>query len=187
MSQRALFTADFEAEAATSDSWCTAPEVMAIVHRFWPEGISLDACSNRSAIALGFVRAKTAWTIRENCLAQPTWNVAKPRTTCWLQPPYGRDGAPIVLDWARRWDAGELWETLALVRLDTSTEHWRALDARATSLVLFRERLDHYQAGVRASGSNFCSAMLMATRASDPKVRHRALEAAVGDLGHVYY
>ncbi len=88
----------------------------------------------------------------------------------------------------RRWDAGELWETLALVRLDTSTEHWRALDARATSLVLFRERLDHYQAGVRASGSpNFCSAMLMTTRASDPKVRHRALEAAVGDLGHVYH
>jgi hypothetical protein len=195
--QRALFTADLEHEADPADSWSTSPEIMAIAHGFWPGGIDLDPCSNRSAIALGFVRARVAWTISDDCLGQPTWQVS-PRPTCWLQPPYSKDGGRIIGapepktdqphpgSWVRRWDAGELWETLALVRLDSSTEHWRALDVRSTSLVLFHKRLDHYHAGVRETGSNFCSAMFMMTRAGDPKVRHRALVAAVGDLGHVY-
>lgn len=170
---------------APSDSWCTDEKTVGIAHALWPEGIGLDPCSNHHAIALGFVRAKVAWTKRDDCMAQRSWDVEKPRTTCWLQPPYSREGAPIVADWARRWDAGEMHETLALVRLDTSTEWWRALESRASSLVLFRDRLAHHEAGVRKDGSNFCSAMLLITRA-DPTVRHRALEAAVGSLGDVY-
>jgi hypothetical protein len=188
-SQRALFTEDLEPDADPADSWSTEPDVMAVVHGFWPDGIVLDSCTNHHAIALGFVRALVAWTKRDNCLTQPTWDVhglvKRPRTTCWLQPPYGRDGAPIIACWARRWDAGETHETLALVRLDTSTDAWRTLASRASSVVLFRRRLAHYEAGVRQDGSNFCSAMLLMTRA-DPTVRHRALEAAVGDLGDVY-
>jgi hypothetical protein len=186
---------------ASTDSWCSPREVVDIAHRFWPEGITLDCCSNRWAISLGYVRARVAWTIDDDCMKQPTWDVHKSlglrRTTCWFQPPYSEDGAPItgIVDentgkpyagsWVRRWDAGELWETLALVKLDTSTERWRVLEARASSIVLFKSRLAHYEAGVRKGGSNFCSAMFLMTRA-DPTVRHRALEAAVGDLGWVY-
>lgn len=178
-----------------SDSWCTPHEITDIAHRLWPEdGIVLDTCSNRWAIALGFVRARVAWTKREDCTAQPTWNVHEAlglrRTTCWLQPPYSREGAPIVADWTQRWDRGETWETLALVRLDSSTVAWSMLAERASALVHLKSRVDHYEAGVRASttvrgGSNICSAMLLMTR-DDPTSRHRALEAAVGDLGWVY-
>lgn len=170
-----------------SDSWCTDKPIVDIAHRFWPEGIALDPCSNQQALALGYVRARKAWTIVDDCLSFPSWDV-EPRTTCWWQPPYSRAGAPLTIDGlAQRWDAGQLFEVLALVKLDTSTKAWKALDSRASSIVHFHDRLAHVSNGVRADGSNFCSAMLLLTRASDPKVRHRALVQAVGDLGHVYH
>jgi hypothetical protein len=167
-----------------SDSWCTDEPIVKIAHGFWPEGIALDPCTNRAAIALGYVRARTAWTIVDDCLSFPSWDV-EPRTTCWWQPPYSRAGAPLTAGMVARWDAGQMHEVLALVKLDTSTKAWHALDSRASSLVLFHDRLAHVANGVRVDGSNFCSAMLLLTR-SDPKVRHRALEAAVGELGNVY-
>jgi hypothetical protein len=176
----------FEAVDDPKDSWCTPPEIVDIAHRMWPEGIGLDPCSNRHALALGFVRAAVAWTKSDDCRRQPTWNVTPPRTTCWLQPPYSREGSPIVDNWARRWDAGELWETIALVRVDSSTEWWKQICSRATSLVHFTDRLAHYEAGQRREGSNFCSAMFLMTRAASPKVRHDSLVASVGDLGWVY-
>lgn len=179
--------AEVAAEDDPKDSWCTPPEIVNIAHRLWPDGIGLDPCSNVWARALGFVRAAVSWTKADDCTKQPTWNVVPPRTRCWFQPPYSRAGAPIVDDWARRWDAREVWETLALVRVDSARPWWKALDSRACALVLFHERLEHYAAGQRETGSNFCSAMFLMTRASDPKVRHRALVAAVGDLGHVYH
>lgn len=188
---------DEEEAAWDSDSWCTPPEIVDIAHRLWPEGIALDPCSNAHARALGFVRAEVSWTKADDCLVQPTWAV-RPRTTCWWQPPYSAEGGrltgaaerstmkPARGSWVTRWEAGDLWETLALVRLDPSTEWWRVLDTRATSLVLLG-RVDHFKEGQRYKCSNFNSAMLFMTRASDPKTRHRALVAAVGDLGHVYH
>lgn len=167
-----------------SDSWCTDEQIVNIAHRFWPEGISLDPCSNRQALALGFVRARKAWTIADDCLSFPSWDV-EPRTTCWWQPPYSRDGAPLTAGMVARWDAGQMHEVLALVKLDTSTKAWESMCNRASSVVLFRDRLAHVTGGKQYNGSNFCSAMLLMTRA-DPKARHRALEAAVGDLGWVY-
>lgn len=192
MMQASLFDTPPEDAEWDKDSWCTPPEVMEAVHRFWPGGIDLDPCSNHWAKALGFVRAKVAWTKADDCMAQPTW----PGATCWLQPPYSREGAPIIGcpdkskplyqgSFLRRWDAGDLREALVLIRLDTSTDNWEALANRSTSLVHFKKRLDHYEAGERKGGSNICSAMLLLTR-NDPKVRHRALEAAIGDLGWVY-
>jgi hypothetical protein len=181
-----------------SDSWCTPQEIVDIAHRMWPDGIDLDPCSNSHAIALGYIRARVAWTKADDCLVQPTWAVGK-RTTCWWQPPYSQEGGrltgaperatlkPAKGSWATRWDAGELWETLALVRLDPSTAWWKALDSRACALVHFHDRLAHVENGKPVVGSPFNSAMLFMTRASDPKVRHRALVAAVGDLGHVYH
>ena len=167
------------------DSWCTDGPIVDIAHRFWPEGISLDPCSNQQALALGFVRARVAWTIVDDCMSFPSWDVER-LTTCWWQPPYSRAGAPLTMGLVERWDRGQMHEVLALVKLDTSTERWQALERRASSLVLFHDRLAHLANGVRHDTSNFCSAMLLLTR-SDPKVRHRALEAAVGDLGHVYH
>lgn len=167
-----------------SDSWCTDEAIVQIAHRFWPGGISLDPCTNRAAIALGFIRARTAWTILDDCLSFPSWDV-EPQTTCWWQPPYSRAGAPLTAGLVERWDAGQMHEVLALVKLDTSTKAWRSLDTRASSLVLFRDRLAHVVGGKQYNGSNFCSAMLLMTRA-DPTARHRALEEAVGDLGDVY-
>lgn len=163
------------------DSWCTQPEVMDVVHRFWPDGIDLDPCSNAWAASLGFVRALVAWTKADDCMAQEVW----PGRTCWLQPPYSDEGAPIVADWAKRWDAGQMHETLALIKLDTSTARYRALAERASSLVLFKKRLQHYEEGQRRPGSDFCSVMFLVTR-ENPIARHNALEEAVGDLGWVY-
>lgn len=187
MSQASLFAEHVEPEAADSDSWCTPPEIMDIPHRLWPEGIALDACANQSSIALGFVRARTAWRKADDCTRQPTWNIPGEKfPTCWGQPPYSREGAPIIDHFINNvWLAGELWESLWLVRLDTSTEWWAQLNAFSSSIVLFNDRLDHYDNGVRKTGSSFCSAMHFFTRA-DAKVRHRALRAAVGDLGTVY-
>ncbi len=173
------------------DSWCTPPEMMDAVHRFWPGGIDLDPCSNAWAVELDFVRAAFTCSKDLDCMSMSTWRVV-PRTKCWLQPPYSRQGAPIIMDWARRWDDGQVHEALALVRLDTSTDHWAALSERCSSIVLFKTRVDHYENGIRASskisvrgGSNICSAMLLATR-EDPIARHNALEQAIGDLGWVY-
>ena len=182
--QRGLFIPDLDPDEQPKDSWCTEPAVMEAVHRFWPGGIALDPCSNGHAVGLGFARARVAWSKVDDCTKQPTWDV-EPFTTCWLQPPYSRQGAPIIADWARRWDAGEMHETLALVRLDTSSASWAALASRAAGLVLFNRRLSHYSAGVRVDGSNLCSAMFMMTR-SDPRVRRLALQAAVSGLGRCY-
>jgi hypothetical protein len=166
------------------DSWCTDEPIVDIAHRFWPGGIALDPCANQQSIALGYIRARTAWTIADDCLSFPSWDV-EPGTTCWWQPPYSRTGAPLTAGMVQRWGAGQMREVLALVKLDTSTKAWRAIEARATSIVLFKSRLAHVTNGVRVDGSNFCSAMLLMTRA-DPMARHRALEEAVGDLGWVY-
>ncbi len=191
ITQGDLFTRDHVVREADdsgeddSDSWCTDQPIVDIAHRFWPGGIALDPCSNRQAIALGYVRARTAWTIADDCLSYPSWDVEH-LTTGWWQPPYSRAGAPLTAGLVQRWDAGQMHEVLALVKLDTSTKAWRALDSRASSIVLFHERLAHITNGVRVDGSNFCSAMLLLTRA-DPKVRHRALVAAVGELGNVYH
>lgn len=189
MAQASLFNEHVEPDAADSDSWCTPPEVMDIAHRLWPGGIALDSCANQSSIALGFVRARTAWRKADDCTRQPTWNVPGEsflRMTHWGQPPYSREGAPIVDHFIDNvWSKGELWESLWLVRLDTSTGWWAKLNAYSSSLVLFKDRLDHYDNGVRRTGSSFCSAMHFFTR-SDKKVRHRALAASVRDMGDVY-
>ncbi len=187
MQQASLFEASVEPEAADSDSWCTPPEVMDIAHRMWPRGIALDPCANLSSIAMGFVRARTAWRKADDCTSKPSWSIpSEKRTemTCWLQPPYSREGAPIIDHFISRWSQGEMWEAMALVRLDTSTEWWAALEAHSTSLVLFGDRLDHYDNGERRGSSNFCSALHFFTRA-DVMVRRRALTATVGSMGWV--
>ncbi len=187
MTQTGMFTEGLESGADPKDSYCTGPKELDIVHRLWPGGIDLDCTSNRHAIALGFVRARVAWTKQDDCMAQKTWSMDYPdETTCWGQPPYSREGPPIIDHFCTKvWDKGELWEALWLVRLDTSTKHWRQLNERSTSLVLLRDRVAHYVDGVQADATNFCSAMHFFTRA-DPNARHRALEAAVGDLGQCY-
>ena len=180
MRQAAMFNEPGESAEWDRDSWCTQPEIMDAVHLFWPGGPDLDPCSNAWARELGFVRARRAWTKADDCTTRDDW-----AGYVWLQPPYSAEGAPIVMHWARLWDAGHMAETLALVKLDTSTRSYNALATRASSIVLFKNRLQHYEEGQRRSGSDFCSVMFLATR-EDPIVRHNALEQAIGDMGWVY-
>ncbi len=193
MTQTGLFVEGLDPEDDPKDSWCTEPKIMDIAHRLWPGGIDLDCCSNRAAVSLGFVRARVAWTKADDCTKQATWKVGwrngagcASRVTCWGQPPYSRQSAPIIDHFCTKvWDAGELWEALWLVKHDTSTKHWAQLEKRSTSIVMFKDRIGHYADGVRVDASNLMQTMHFFTRA-DPNARHRALEAAVGDLGWVY-
>lgn len=163
------------------DSWCTPPEFMEAVHRFWPDGIDLDPCSNAWAQSLGFVRARTAWTKDDDCTTKRLW----PGRTCWLQPPYSKDGAPIIRHACDRWDEGQMFELLALVRLDTSTEAWGLLAERAASLALPVKRVKHYEQGQRKDSTNFCSGVMLLTRL-DKARRHADLQQAFDGLARCY-
>ncbi|MEM9462112.1 MAG: DNA N-6-adenine-methyltransferase [Myxococcota bacterium] len=162
------------------DSWCTDEEILDAVHKFWPFGVSLDPCANEWSKKLGFVRATVAWTIKDDALAQRCWYV-KPEpecwTTCWFQPPYG-DPLPLTKRLASEWDKSNLDEILALVKLDTSTEWWLLLEERAVAVVLFHHRLAHYAGDQRVKGSDFCSAMLLLTKADNIEERIDALREA---------
>lgn len=165
-----------------NDSWSTPDEIMVCVHRFWPEGIGLDPCSNAIAIALGFVRARVAWTIDDDALAQPTWDV-EPPTTVWYQPPYSAP-RPLTERLVTEWDEGHLDEVLALVKLDTSTKWWAMLRDRAAAVVLLPDRVAHHQGPEQVKGSDFCSALLLLTR-RDPWQRRQDLARAFAGVGHV--
>jgi ParB-like chromosome segregation protein Spo0J len=175
------------------DSYCTPGWVLAIVHAVEPGGISLDCCSNATADELGHVRARVAWTIDDDCLAQETWMVehddaGESTTLLWHQPPYG-DPEPTTERLAAEWDAGRLWRAYSLVKLDTSTKWWAMLRERATAIVLFRERIHHEIApGVTVDETDFCSAMFVLTRGTRAERREllQQLQEACGDRADVY-
>ncbi len=154
------------------------------VHQLWPQGISVDICSNRWALELGHVRARTAWTKEDDCLAQSTWATEGRETTLFGQPPYSRgsDGPEIAARFAREWDEGVISEALWLVKLDTSTAAWRALEGRAMALGL-PGRVDHYLGTELRDDSTFCSGMLFHTR---DRRRVTALENAFDGVARIW-
>lgn len=69
------------------------------------------------------------------------------------------------------------------MKLDTSTEWWTLLEDRAAAIVIFHERLAHYAGDKLIKGSDFCSAILLLTRAEDVEERIETLREAFELLG----
>jgi hypothetical protein len=175
------------------DSWCTPEWPLAVVHAVAPNGISLDPCTNAVAIDLGFVRARHAWTIDDNALAQETWEVEPGQTVVWFQPPYG-DPEALTRRLCDEWDRGHFVLVLALVRDDASTVWWGLLRDRGCALIIPRERIGHI-VGLAEDGtpiaideSNICSAIHVLARGSRAEKLEllRKLKAACGDKADVY-
>ena len=175
------------------DSWCTPEWPLAVVHAVAPDGISLDPCTNAVAISLGFVRARHAWTIDDDALAQPTWEVEPGRTVVWFQPPYG-DPEELTKRLCEEWDRGHFALVVALVRDDASTVWWGLLRDRGCALIIPRGRIGHI-VGLAEDGtpiaideSNICSAIHVLARGSSAEkiALLRKLREACGDEADVY-
>lgn len=173
-------------EGSDPDSWCTPSWVLELVHAVEQHGITLDPCSNANAIALDYVKASTAWTIDDDALAQPTWDLEPGWTVVWYQPPYS-DPSKLTARCVDEFDKGvrRVW---ALVKLDTSTGWWSQLRDRAPILILPRRRLAHVVGDKPRKGSDFCSGMLLLTRERGAELLdlHRRVQAACGDKADAY-
>lgn len=173
-------------EGSDPDSWCTPAWVLELVHAVEAGGITLDPCSNANAGALGYVKASTAWTIDDDALAQPTWDLEPGWTVVWYQPPYS-DPGKLTARCVAEYDKGvrRVW---ALVKLDTSTEWWAQLRDRAPIVILPRRRLAHVVGDKPRKGSDFCSGMLLLARERGLELLelHQRVQAACGDKADAY-
>lgn len=146
------------------------------VHRFWPQGIDIDYCSNRWAIALGFVRAKIVWTKDDDCLAQPpgSWAPNGADTTGWFQPDYGNP-EPFARRLAQEW-LRQPFACLGLVRGDWTTAAWKVLEPHMTAMGTVRCRVHHYLGMEQRDATNFASSMFYLHPGGDRASEIRACE-----------
>jgi hypothetical protein len=136
---------------ATTDWYCTPPEVLEAVYRFWSDGIDLDPCSNEHSLVV----ARRSICLPEDGL---TWDGWEGRV--WVNPPYS-DPDP----WLAKcdWSANEKGaECLAFVKVDTSTQWWRKwVWGRAQLVCFWHKRVAFYLNGERQQSANFPSALVL--------------------------
>jgi len=119
---------------STSQDWCTPPDYVDAIRRFFWGVIDLDPCSNKYSI----VGACREYSLPENDGLTAPWNYG----TIFVNPPYGRDRnrGTSIRDWLRKCAEAKLVhgsEVLALVPVATNTKHWQKYVFGAATAVSF--------------------------------------------------
>ena len=115
-------TAGRKSAESLSQHWCTPPEYVSAIRRFFFGSVGLDPCSNRHSI----VRATVEYSLPKIDGLAASWNYP----TIFVNPPYGRDSqrGTTIRDWLQKCaDAHSRHEAevLALVPVATNTRHWK--------------------------------------------------------------
>ena len=127
-------TAGRKSAESLSQHWCTPPEYVNAIRRFFFGSIALDPCSNRHSI----VRAAVEYSLPEVDGLVASWN----HPTVFVNPPYGRDRerGTTIRDWLRKCAEAHSQhggEVLALVPVATNTRHWKQYVFGAATAVAF--------------------------------------------------
>ncbi len=117
-----------------SQDWCTPPEYVDAIRKFFSGSIALDPCSNRYSI----VRAIVEYSLPQTDGLAASWNYSK----IFVNPPYGKDRkrGTTIRDWLRKCaEAHSEYgaEVLALVPVATNTRHWKQHVFGAATAVAF--------------------------------------------------
>ena len=117
-----------------SQDWCTPPEYVNAIRRFFSGSIALDPCSNPYSI----VRATIEYSLPETDGLAASWD----HPTVFVNPPYGKDHerGTTIRDWLRRCAESHSQhdtEVLALVPVATNTRHWKQHVFGAATAVAF--------------------------------------------------
>ena len=127
-------TAGRKSAESLSQHWCTPPEYVNAIRRFFFGSIALDPCSNRHSI----VRAAVEYSLPEIDGLVASWN----HPTVFVNPPYGRDRerGTTIRDWLRQCAKAHSQhdvDVLALVPVATNTRHWKQYVFGAATAVAF--------------------------------------------------
>ena len=119
---------------AASQNWCTPPEYVDAIRRFFGGSIVLDPCSNGYSV----VNASVEYCLPATDGLTASWDFP----TVFVNPPYGRDSVrgTSIRDWLRRCADAYLHhdaEVLALVPVATNTKHWKGYVFGAATAVAF--------------------------------------------------
>lgn len=163
-----------KSDEPTSDDRCTPPNVLACVGEFWPAGIDLDPCSNPWSL----VKARRAWTKSDDALAK-RWCDHVPRGgSIWMNPPFSNPEPFVSRLVLAIHDVNA--EALLLVRHDSTTAWWQAIEHHADALCLVRDRLRFRLAGEDTGSADHATTIAMFTRRTKPKgIRDRRITAFV--------
>tara|TARA_B100000029_G_scaffold119127_2_gene112243 strand:+ start:1302 stop:1841 length:540 start_codon:yes stop_codon:yes gene_type:complete len=106
--------------------WCTPPEILEYVYKFFPGGVDLDPCSNSAALVDASVAMEGP--PGKDGLTEP-WS-----GNVFVNPPYGRN---TMLAWARKMAAESAHcEILGLVPARTDTR-WCNVAMKSCTLICF--------------------------------------------------
>ena len=107
---------------SVSQEWCTPPEYVNEIRKFFSGTIALDPCSNRHSI----VKANTEYSLPEQDGLEESWDYP----SIFVNPPYGndRERGTKIIHWLQK--CSEAYsqygaEVLALVPVATNTRHWK--------------------------------------------------------------
>ena len=127
-------TAGRKSAESLSQHWCTPPEYVSAIRRFFFGSVALDPCSNRHSI----VGAAVEHSLPGVDGLAASWNYS----TVFVNPPYGRDRerGTTIRDWLRKCAEAHSQhdaEVLALVPVATNTRHWKQYVFGAATAVAF--------------------------------------------------
>lgn len=172
-------------EGPTKADQNTPPLIMDRVHLHWPDGVSIDFCTNRWAIELGFVDARVNFTKEDDFLSK-TPDECTPdghETTAWFQPDYG-DPEPFCEKLLEVW-AQRKFRCLGLAKGDHSTAWWKMLVPHVTAIGTVRRRVHHYLGFEKRKNTYFASTMFYLHNDPSTEVDEvLRLQTSFGELQH---
>jgi hypothetical protein len=193
-----LADVDEDAADASTDSYCTPPEVCEPIVAAAGGLVHHDPWTNRYAITHGWLRARTAWTIVDgrspgivrkdgslDITPDPRpWPLA-PGQYCHGNPPYS-DPLPFVLRFILEMERAKAWGML-LLKSDNRTEWARALLERRQPIVLWDGVINFFHKGQRVKGNNFASTLYVVDgTGTDPQRRADMLSPIFEGKAWVY-
>ena len=178
-----------DVDASDTDSYCTPPEVMSCVHASTEgSGIALDPWSNGNAIAHGWVRARTTWTLADGRSPGPEDERPWPlRGGDYVHgnPPYSGPEQYVerfIAELAR----AHAWGGL-LMKTDSRTQWWRKIANESPFVVMWAGPISFFLDGYRERGNNFASSILVLDYTDTPRTRrYDVLSRAYEDKAWVY-
>ena len=119
---------------SVSQDWCTPPEYVNEIRKFFSGSIALDPCSNSDSI----VRANTEYSLPETNGLAESWNYP----SIFVNPPYGndREKGTKIINWLQKCSEAHSQyeaEVLALVPVATNTRHWKDYVFGAATAITF--------------------------------------------------
>lgn len=138
--------------------WNTPESILRLLHAGWPEGVSLDPCSNAASI----VEAAVALDEQQDGL-KADWSDGLPaQGLIYVNPPYGRAlpdwCAAISIKHQALKDAGQMHAIASLVPARTDTAWMRRLLIGAEGIIFLSGRVRFLGA---AAGAPFPSAIVL--------------------------